>query len=321
MANQPSYNPNNRGRLSSEELIKGARNRAILDIYEPGSTIKPFTVLAALENEKISSEQFIDTNPGYIQIGKKIIRDHRNYGKISLDDLLKKSSNVGAIKLGIDIDPGDMHDLFSRVGFGEVVGIGFPGEVSGVLPWHKKSMKLERANLAIGYSMNATALQVARAYSVLASGGIKKPLTLQKLDSIPKGDRVVNAELVTEVRKMMMGATRSGGTAEDAAIYTYNVAGKTGTSHKNSVGGYEEKRYVSLFAGIVPAENPRLVTVVIINDPKAGQHYGGKVAGPVYANVTERALRVLRVAPKILDNKRAVVINQKVDPSQSEGDI
>jgi cell division protein FtsI (penicillin-binding protein 3) len=321
MANQPSYNPNNRGRLSSEELIKGARNRAILDIYEPGSTIKPFTVLAALENEKISSEQFIDTNPGYIQIGKKIIRDHRNYGKISLDDLLKKSSNVGAIKLGIDIDPGDMHDLFSRVGFGEVVGIGFPGEVSGVLPWHKKSMKLERANLAIGYSMNATALQVARAYSVLASGGIKKPLTLQKLDSIPKGDRVVNAELVTEVRKMMMGATRSGGTAEDAAIYTYNVAGKTGTSHKNSVGGYEEKRYVSLFAGIVPAENPRLVTVVIINDPKAGQHYGGKVAGPVYANVTERALRVLRVAPKISDNKRAVVINQKVDPSQSEGDI
>ena len=321
MANQPSYNPNNRGRLSSEELIKGARNRAILDIYEPGSTIKPFTVLAALENEKISSEQFIDTNPGYIQIGKKIIRDHRNYGKISLDDLLKKSSNVGAIKLGIDIDPGDMHDLFSRVGFGEVVGIGFPGEVSGVLPWHKKSMKLERANLAIGYSMNATALQVARAYSVLASGGIKKPLTLQKLDSIPKGDRVVNAELVTEVRKMMMGATRSGGTAEDAAIYTYNVAGKTGTSHKNSVGGYEEKRYVSLFAGIVPAENPRLVTVVIINDPKAGQHYGGKVAGPVYANVTERALRVLRVAPKISDNKRAVVINRKVDPSQSEGDI
>jgi cell division protein FtsI (penicillin-binding protein 3) len=321
MANQPSYNPNNRSRLSSDELIKGARNRAILDFYEPGSTVKPFTVLAALENEKISSGSIIDTNPGYIQVGKKKIKDHHNYGKISLDDLLKKSSNVGAIKLGLDVDPEDMHDLFSRVGFGEVIGVGFPGEVSGILPSHKNSMKLERANLAIGYSMNATALQVAQAYAVLASNGLKKPLTLQKLDIAPQGEQVVNSELVIKVRRMMMGATRSGGTAEDAAIYTYNVAGKTGTSHKNTVGGYEEKRYVSLFAGIVPAEKPRLVTVVIINDPKAGQHYGGKVAGPVYANVTERALRVLRVAPKIENNDRAVVTNHDLDLNQSGGGI
>ena len=321
MANQPSYNPNNRSRLSSDELIKGARNRAILDFYEPGSTVKPFTVLAALENEKISSGSIIDTNPGYIQVGKKIIKDHHNYGKISLDDLLKKSSNVGAIKLGLDVDPEDMHDLFSRVGFGEVIGVGFPGEVSGILPSHRNSMKLERANLAIGYSMNATALQIAQAYAVLASNGLKKPLTLQKLDIAPQGEQVVDSELVIKVRRMMMGATRSGGTAEDAAIYTYNVAGKTGTSHKNTVGGYEEKRYVSLFAGIVPAEKPRLVTVVIINDPKAGQHYGGKVAGPVYANVTERALRVLRVAPKIENNDRAVVTNHDLDLNQSGGDI
>lgn len=321
MANQPSYNPNNKSQYKPDELNKGSRNRAMLDIYEPGSTVKPFTVLAALENEKISFESIIDTNPGYIKIGKKIIKDHHNYGEIDLGDLLKKSSNVGAIKLGMDVDPEDMHDLFSRVGFGEVIGVGFPGEVSGKLPWHKKSMKLERANLAIGYSMNATALQLAGAYAVIASNGLKKPLTLQKLDYTPKGEQVVDSELVAKVRRMMMGVTHSGGTAVDAAIYTYDVAGKTGTSHKNSIGGYEEKRYVSLFAGIAPAEKPRLVTVVIINDPKAGQHYGGKVAGPVYSNVTERALRVLRVAPKIENNDRAVATNHELDLNQSGGDI
>jgi len=321
MANQPSYNPNNKGTLSSDDINEGARNRAILDFHEPGSTVKPFTVLAALENEKIFIESMIDTSPGYIQIDRKKIKDHHNYGKISLADLLKKSSNVGAIKLGLDVDPEDMHDLFARVGFGEVVGTGFPGEGSGVLPSHKKSMKLERANFAIGYSLNASALQIAQAYSVLASDGLKKPLTLLKLDKPPEGEQVVNAELVAKVRKMMTGVARPGGTAVDAAIYTYDVAGKTGTSHKNTVGGYEEKRYVSLFAGMVPAEKPRLVTVVIINDPKAGHYYGGKVAGPIFANTTERALRVLSVAPKVSGNNRAVAIRSEQSLNKSGGDI
>lgn len=321
MANQPSYNPNNKGTLSSDDINEGARNRAILDFHEPGSTVKPFTVLAALENKKIFIESMVDTNPGYIQVDRKKIKDHHNYGKISLADLLKKSSNVGAIKLGLDVDPEDMHDLFSRVGFGEIVGTGFPGEGSGILPSHKKSMQLERANFAIGYSLNASALQIAQAYAVLASDGLKKPLTLLKLDKPPEGEQVVNAELVAKVRKMMVGVAQPGGTAVDAAIYTYDVAGKTGTSHKNKVGGYEEKRYVSLFAGMVPAEKPRLVTVVIINDPKAGHYYGGKVAGPIFSNTTERALRVLSVAPKVSGNNRAVATRSEQSLNTSGGDI
>ena len=321
MASQPSYNPNDRKKLSSDALNKGARNRAVLDLFEPGSTVKPFTVLAAMENSKIFAESIIDTNPGYIQVDKKRIKDERNYGEIGLADLLKKSSNVGAIKLGLAVDPEDMHDLFSRVGFGQVVGTGVAGESPGTVPVHKKSMRLERANFAIGYSLNASALQIAQAYAVLASDGLKRPITLLKIDKIPEGEQVVDAELVTIVRKMMTGVTRKGGTAEKAAIYTYDVAGKTGTAYKNVVGGYDDKRYVALFAGIVPADKPRLVTVVIINDPKVGGHTGGQVAGPVYANVTERALRVLRVAPKVVVNDRAVALSAKPSPIRFGGDI
>ena len=321
MANQPSYNPNDKKKLSPDAFNKGARNRAILDLFEPGSTVKPFTVLAAMESNKIFAESVIDTNPGYIQIGKKRIKDEHNYGEIGLADLLKKSSNVGAIKLGLAVDPEDIHDLFSRVGFGQVVGVGIAGESSGTLPVHKKSMRLERANFAIGYSLNSSALQIAQAYAVLASDGLKRPLTLLRTDRIPEGEQVVNAELVATVRKMMTGATRKGGTAEKAAIYTYDVAGKTGTAYKNVAGGYDDKRYVALFAGIVPADKPRLVTVVIINDPKVGGHTGGQVAGPVYANVTERALMVLRIAPKATVSDRAVALNTKPSPIRFGGDI
>lgn len=321
MASQPSYNPNDRKKLSSDALNKGARNRAVLDLFEPGSTVKPFTVLAAMENSKIFAESIIDTNPGYIQVDKKRIKDERNYGEIGLADLLKKSSNVGAIKLGLAVDPEDMHDLFSRVGFGQVVGTGVAGESPGTLPVHKKSMRLERANFAIGYSLNASALQIAQAYAVLASDGLKRPITLLKTDKILEGEQVVDAELVAIVRQMMTGVTRKGGTAEKAAIYTYDVAGKTGTAYKNVAGGYDDKRYVALFAGIVPADKPRLVTVVIINDPKVGGHTGGQVAGPVYANVTERALRVLMVAPKVVVSDRAVALSAKPSPIRFGGDI
>ena len=321
MANQPSYNPNDRRKLSSWDLNKRMRNRAILDVFEPGSTVKPFTVLAAMENGKIFSNSVIDTNPGYIQVDRKKIVDHHNFGKISLAELLKKSSNVGAIKLGLAVDPGDMHDLFTRVGFGKIVGTGFRGERSGMLPFHKKSMKIERANFSIGYSLNASALQIAQAYAVIASDGIKKPITLLRIDEAPEGEQVVDAKLVAKVRGMMTGATRSGGTAVKAAINTYNVAGKTGTAHKTAVGGYHDKRYVAMFAGIVPAEKPRLVTVVIINDPKAGEHYGGLVAGPIYSSITERALRVLRVAPNMTRDNSAVALNVEPDLIKSGGGI
>ncbi len=321
MANQPSYNPNDTKKLNGDQFAQGARNRAILDLFEPGSTVKPFTVLAAMESNKISAESIIDTNPGYIQIDKKRIKDEHNYGEIGLADLLKKSSNVGAIKLGLAVDPEDMHDLFSRVGFGQVIGTGIAGESPGTLPVHKKSMKIERANFAIGYSLSASALQIAQAYAVLASDGLKKPLTLLKTDKAPEGEQVVNAELVAVVRKMMIGVTRKGGTAEKAAIYAYDVAGKTGTAYKNIAGEYDDKRYVALFAGIAPANKPRLVTVVIIDDPKVGGHTGGQVAGPVYANVTERALRVLRIAPKVELSDRAIALRAESSPIRFGGDI
>lgn len=306
MANQPSFNPNDRSRMSSDSL----RNRAITDLVEPGSTMKPLTVLAALESGKFVPETVIDTNPGSIRVGRKTFYDHRNYGLIDLTTLLMKSSQVGTTKLALQLDPTHVRDMFFRMGLGQSPGTGFPGESPGSLPEHRRWKPVERANFAFGHGLSATALQLAQAYAVLASDGVKKPLSLLKVDHIPEGEQVVDAKLVSRLREMMSSVTRPGGTATRAAIPSYEVAGKTGTVHKVGKSGYEKNRYVALFAGMVPADNPRLVTVVIINDPQGGEYFGGAVAAPVFANVTADALRMLKIPPKVKSGERVVTVNQ-----------
>ncbi len=306
MANQPSFNPNDRSRMSSDSL----RNRAITDLVEPGSTMKPLTVLAALESGKFVPETVIDTNPGSIRVGRKTFYDHRNYGLIDLTTLLMKSSQVGVTKLALQMEPTHVRDMFFRMGLGQSPGTGFPGESPGSLPEHRRWKPVERANFAFGHGLSATALQLAQAYAVLASDGVKKPLSLLKVDHIPEGEQVVDAKLVSRLREMMSSVTRTGGTATRAAIPSYEVAGKTGTVHKVGKSGYEKNRYVALFAGMVPADNPRLVTVVIINDPQGGEYFGGAVAAPVFANVTADALRMLKIPPKVKSGEQVVTLGQ-----------
>jgi len=306
MANQPSFNPNDRSQLSSDAL----RNRAVTDIVEPGSTMKPFTVLAALESGKFVPETVIDTNPGYIQVGRKTFLDHRNYGLIDLTTLLMKSSQVGTTKLALELEPTHLRDMFSRMGLGDSPGTGFPGESPGSLPEHRRWRPVERANFAFGYGLSATALQLAQAYAVLARDGEKKPVSLLKVSEVPEGEQVVDPQLASRLRQMMTSVTHSGGTATRAAIPSYEVAGKTGTSHKVGKAGYEKNRYVALFAGMVPADNPRLVTVVIINDPRGKKYFGGEVAAPVFATVTADALRMLKIPPKVKSTEQVVVLEQ-----------
>lgn len=304
MANQPSFNPNDRSRMSSDSL----RNRAITDLVEPGSTMKPLTVLAALESGKFVPETVIDTNPGSIRVGRKTFYDHRNYGLIDLTTLLMKSSQVGTTKLALQMEPTHVRDMFFRMGLGQSPGTGFPGESPGSLPEHRRWKPVERANFAFGHGLSATALQLAQAYSVLANDGMRKPLSLLKTDRVPEGEQVVDAKLVSRLREMMSSVTRAGGTATRAAIPSYEVAGKTGTVHKVGKSGYEKNRYVALFAGMVPADNPRLVTVVIINDPQGGEYFGGAVAAPVFATVTADALRMLKIPPKAKSGERVVTV-------------
>ena len=307
MANQPSFNPNDRGQLNSDAL----RNRAVTDLVEPGSTMKPLTVLAALESGKYVPETVIDTNPGYIRVGRKTFYDHRNYGVIDLTTLLMKSSQVGTTKIALDLEPEHIREMFARVGIGESPGTGFPGETPGSLPDHRRWRPVERANFAFGHGLSASALQIAQAYAVLANNGIKKPVTLLKTEAVPEGVQVVDAELVAKLRTMMTSVTGSGGTATRAAIPAYEVAGKTGTVHKVGKNGYEKNRYVGMFAGMVPADNPRLVAVVVINDPKGGKYFGGEVAAPVFGNVVADALRMLKVPPQIKASEQVTSVAGK----------
>jgi cell division protein FtsI (penicillin-binding protein 3) len=296
MVNQPSYNPNNRRSLD----INGLRNRVMTDIIEPGSTMKPLTMAAALESGKFSAGTLIDTNPGYLWAAGKTFTDHSNYGVLDMTGILKKSSQVGTTKIARELDPNLVRDMFARFGLGEPPGTGFPGESSGMLPEYVKWREIDRITMAFGYGLSATPLQVARAYSVLANDGIKKPVSLLKVTRPPLGEQVVDATIARQIREMLITVTETGGTATRAAIDGYSVAGKTGTSHKVGPNGYEAKRYVGLFAGMVPAENPRLVTVVVIDDPKGKGYFGGLVAAPTFAKINADALRLLRIPPDVL---------------------
>ena len=294
MANQPSFNPNDRSHVT----IGATRNRAMTDIMEPGSTVKPFTILAALESGKFSSDSIISTSPGYLKVDYKTFVDSSNYGELKLEDVLSKSSQVGTTKVALALDPNSTRELFQRVGFGEVVGSGFPGETLGSLPAYRKWDPVTQATFAFGYGLSVSSLQLARAYAVLANDGIRREISLVALDSEPESIRVIASGISQQVRHMLRAASGVKGTGKRAMIDGYSVGGKTGTLHKvKPGGGYDQSRYMSAFAGLSPIENPRLVTVVVIDEPRDGDYFGGLVAAPVFSEVTGNALRLLQVTP------------------------
>ncbi|MCM0611029.1 penicillin-binding protein 2 [Marinobacter sediminum] len=294
MANQGSYNPNDRSQLAAENL----RNKAITDLFEPGSTMKPITMAAALESGEYSVNTTIDTSPGYRRFGRFTIRDHRNYGVISLTDIIAKSSNVGISKIATDIGGDTIRDLYARMGIGQPTGIGFPGEAVGVLPAPPKWRPVEEATLSYGYGMSVNALQLAQAYTVIANGGIRYPLSLLKLDKEPQGQRVLSEKVTYDVRNMLREVvTRGTGTRAQPGFYS--AGGKTGTVHLVGKQGYEDSQYKAIFAGMAPIDNPRIVTVVAVDAPQSGEYYGGEVAAPVFARVMSDALRLLNVKPEL----------------------
>ena len=300
MANQPSYNPHNKSGMTDFSVL---RNRAITDVFEPGSTVKAFTIAAALETGLYSPGTIIETSPGWMMVSGNEVKDLFDYGTLTTAGVITKSSNVGSSKIALDIGAEPIRDVMARVGFGEVLGTGFPGERSGVLPNPRKWGRHVTATFSFGYGLSATALQLANAYSVLADNGIRKPASLLKLSDQAikdvRREKVIEAEIASEVRKMLRTVVdeSSGGSALEANVPFYSVAGKTGTAHVVGEAGYEENLHNSLFVGMLPASDPRIVIVVVINEPKGDEHYGGQVAAPVFSRVAAGAMRILNISP------------------------
>ena len=294
MANQPSYNPNDRSNLKPASM----RNRAMTDQFEPGSTVKPLTIMAALEAGKVGPHTPIETSPGYIRVGKKTLLDPVNYGLIDVTKIITKSSQVGLTKVALKMEPQQIRDMYLRLGFGQISNTGFPGESAGQLPNHQKWQPIVQANYAFGYGLTVTALQLAQAYAIVAGAGIKHPVSLLKNDTPQLGESIVDHRYTDQLIDMLKTVVEPGGTATRAKLDNYTVAGKTGTAHKVGPNGYEASRYRSLFAGLAPADNPRLAIVVVVDEPGAGKYFGGDVAAPVFARVTEGALRALQVPPE-----------------------
>jgi cell division protein FtsI (penicillin-binding protein 3) len=296
VANQPTYNPNDRSQFIAERY----RNRAITDIFEPGSSIKPLVITAALESGNYRASSIVDTGPGYVTIGPKTIEDSRNLGRISLTTILARSSNVGITKVAMSLQPRQLWGTLLHFGLGSLTGSGFPGESAGNLTHHDHWKPINQATLSYGYSLSVTPLQLANAYAIIGNGGIGHPISLTALDDPGPGEQLVAAESADAVRRMLEEVVRPGGTATEAAVDGYRIAGKTGTSWKFAPGGYSEDKYISVFAGLAPASNPRLATVVVIDEPSGELYYGGDVAAPVFADVMSESLRLLAVPPDAL---------------------
>ena len=295
LANWPTYNPNNREGLSGSQL----RNRAVTDTFEPGSTLKPFTIALGIEAGKVRSDTIINCAPGRLTIGNATISDAHPHGALSVAEVIQKSSNVGAAKIAAMLPSQKMWQMFDDVGFGQVPRLGFPGEVSGrVRPW-KNWRPIEQATMAYGHGISVSLIQLARAYTAFARDGDVLPLSLTQVESsTPSGMAVFSPKTAREVRSMLEMAVLPGGTAPKAQIPGYRVAGKTGTAHK-LVGGRYANKYVSSFVGFAPASDPRLIVAVMIDEPGAGKHYGGDVAAPVFASVMGSSLRTLGIAPDV----------------------
>ena len=293
LANFPTYNPNNRTHLSGASL----RNRVLTDTFEPGSTLKPFTIATAIEAGQVTPNTTIQTSPGTLTIGKATIHDAHAEGLLTVSQVIQKSSNVGSAKIALNLPPESMWNTFNSVGLGTAPKLGFPGEATGRVRPFKTWKPIEQATMAYGHGISVSLVQLARAYSIFARDGDLVPISLVKVDTPPAAQSVISAETARALRAMLESVVGPGGTAPRAQIMGYRVAGKTGTAHKQENGAYAANKYVSSFVGFAPVSNPRLVVAVMIDEPSGGQYYGGSVAAPVFAKVMEGALRALGVPP------------------------
>jgi cell division protein FtsI (penicillin-binding protein 3) len=305
MVNQPAYNPNDRQQL----LPEAYRNRAVTDLFEPGSSIKPFVVAAALASGKFSVDSVIDTGPGFIQVGASTFADEHNLGAIDLATVLAKSSNVGMAKLALQLEPQQIWTTLNHFGFGQVTASGFPGESAGVFTNYSHWRAISIATLSHGYGISVTPLQLAQAYAAIGARGIRRPVSLLRQDAAPAGERILDQSVCRSLIQLLEAVTtQEGATGVRAKIPGYRVAGKTGTAWKSVNGSYSKDRYTSVFAGMAPASNPRLAAVVVIDEPTAGKYMGGDVSAPVFSAVVGGALRLLAVAPDELTTPSAPLI-------------
>jgi cell division protein FtsI (penicillin-binding protein 3) len=291
MVNQPSFNPNDRGQYE----VARYRNRAVTDIFEPGSSIKPFVVAAALASGRYRAGSTIDATP--FRVGSMTIRDKHDLGTIDMGGVLARSSNVAMAKIALSLDRSQMHDTLRALGFGEVTASGFPGESAGLLTGASNWRPINVATMSYGYGLSVTPLQLAQAYATIGALGIHRPVTFRRADAAPAGERVLPARVARDLIGLLEGAVTPAGTGSKAAVAGYRVAGKTGTAWKAVPGGYSTDRYLSVFAGVVPATAPRLAVVVMVDEPQGALYYGGDVAAPVFSAVTSGALRLMSVAP------------------------
>lgn len=300
LANFPSYNPNNIGRFKASSR----RNRAITDVFEPGSTVKPFTLAAALDLRLLNEQTRINTAPGYMKVTGYPIKDFSNYGVLDPAGILRKSSNVGASKIAMKMEPEQLWQAFSDYGFGEPSGISFPAASSGYLSFHADWQPLDHATMAFGYGLSVSTLQLARAYSLFANEGRLLPISLLQLDTRPDGRQVMKPATARKILHWLEQVVGPKGTAREASIAGFRVAGKTGTVKKSTAGGYLEDSYRSVFAGIAPVSQPRLVMAVMIDDPTENGYYGGQVAAPVFREVMDQSLRLMNISPDDLTSIR-----------------
>ena len=296
IVNQPTYNPNDRSQYAAARY----RNRAITDIFEPGSSIKPLIVAAALESGQYRPSSIIDTSPGFVTVGAKKIEDRRNLGRISLTTILARSSNVGVTKLAMSLAPDQLWSTMTNFGFGTMTTSGFPGESAGLLTHYDHWQDISQATLGYGYGISVTPLQLAQAYAALGDQGRMHPVSLIAIDHPGDGEQVIAHDTANAVKRMLEEVVRPGGTGTKAAVTGYRIAGKTGTAWKSGVGGYSEDKYFSIFAGLAPASEPRLAAVVVIDEPGGELYYGSDVAAPVFSEVMAESLRLLAVPPDAL---------------------
>lgn len=313
LVNLPTYNPNNRAGGRDNQF----RNRALTDVFEPGSTLKPFTIAAALEAGGVKPDTVFQTAPGTFSIGRATIRDAHKENALTVAQVIQKSSNIGSAKIALSLPSQTLWEMLSDAGFGTPTGSGFPGEVSGKLRPYRSWRPIEQATMSYGHGIAVSLLQLARSYTLFSSGGELKPVSLLKLDALPEGKRVISQDTAMAVSEMLEMVTQPGGTAPQARIEGYRVAGKTGTAHKPEGNGYAKNRYLSTFVGYAPASNPRFIIAVMLDEPSAGKYYGGAVAAPVFSRVMAGTLRLNNV-PR--DDSSGKVMSFTAGPT-TKGDV
>jgi cell division protein FtsI (penicillin-binding protein 3) len=315
MVNQPSYNPNDRDQLKPELY----RNRAATDIFEPGSSVKPFIMAAALASGQYRADSVVDTAPGFIKVGTKVFEDEHNLGTIDLATILAKSSNVGTAKVALSLQPEQIWSTLSALGLGQVTGSSYPGESAGMLSNYAHWRPIGIATLSHGYGLSVTPLQLAHAYATLGAGGVRRPISFERVSGPVPGERVIDPKVAATLVQLMEHVAEKGGTATLASLIGYRVSGKTGTAFKSIAGGYSTDKIMAVFAGLVPATHPKLATVVVIDEPSRDVQQvgylaqGGTVAAPVFASVMSGALRLMDVPPDDLQNVPAATLVQVSD--------